>query len=127
MHWFKLNSDDARHKINGLASCGGIIRDSMGQWVHSFTKFIDICSVDEAELWRLFVGLTCARNIGLNQVIVECDSMEALRLVQQRISCSGWKLILAHIEELLHQNWVVEFRFIHREENVLVYAMAKLA
>ncbi|KAK8559787.1 hypothetical protein V6N13_016521 [Hibiscus sabdariffa] len=49
----------------------------------------------------LFVGLTYARDMGLNQVTVESDSMEAFRLVQQRGSNHGWMLIFAHIEELL--------------------------
>ncbi|KAK8653119.1 hypothetical protein V6N13_127134 [Hibiscus sabdariffa] len=98
--WFKLNSDGARHKVSGFASCGGLIRDNMGQCIHGFVKFIRICSVVEAELWGLFVDLTCAKNMSLNQVTVECDNMKDLRLVQQQSTSHGRMLILTHIKEL---------------------------
>ncbi|KAL4386393.1 hypothetical protein GQ457_09G029360 [Hibiscus cannabinus] len=38
----------------------------------------------------------------------------------------GRMLILAHIEELLRQNWLVEFRSIHRGGNIIADTLAKL-
>ncbi|KAK8547813.1 hypothetical protein V6N13_027426 [Hibiscus sabdariffa] len=60
----------------------------------------------------------CACDMGLNQIIVECESMEALRLVQQRGSGHS------HTHRGVT---AVEFQFIHREGNTLADAMAKLA
>lgn len=49
VNWVKLNRDGAC-KGGNIASCGGIIRGSDGEWIGGFTKFIGNCSAFVVEL-----------------------------------------------------------------------------
>ncbi|KAL4323557.1 hypothetical protein GQ457_11G000710 [Hibiscus cannabinus] len=55
-------------------------------------------------------------------VVDDTEALHERALVQGH----GRMLILAHIKELLRQNWLVEFRSIHRERNSIAYTLAKL-
>ncbi|KAK8628360.1 hypothetical protein V6N13_064069 [Hibiscus sabdariffa] len=48
--WVKLNTYGAHSVIGGHTSCGGVARDSSGQWLFGFTKFIGICLVLDEEV-----------------------------------------------------------------------------
>ncbi|KAL4284759.1 hypothetical protein GQ457_16G014900 [Hibiscus cannabinus] len=125
--WHKLNSDGARRVLNGWASCGGVICDSFGNWCLGFSKFVGICSVVEAELWGVFVGLLCAWNLQLPKLVVEIDSMDALRLLQSNSHQQGVLSVVLHILELCARPWDVRFQFIGRDGNGVADGMAKLA
>ncbi|KAK8609377.1 hypothetical protein V6N13_061826 [Hibiscus sabdariffa] len=58
--WVKLNCDGTYRAGDGTTSCGGVFRDSKGAWLYGFFKFIGCCSIVEAELWGIFVGLSLA-------------------------------------------------------------------
>ncbi|MCI85796.1 ribonuclease H, partial [Trifolium medium] len=34
-----------------LAGCGGLLRDSNGQWIHGYTQKIGACDALHAEMW----------------------------------------------------------------------------
>ncbi|KAE8696705.1 vignain-like [Hibiscus syriacus] len=81
--WWKLNIDGA-HKLDiGVTACGGALRDSNGEWIMGFTKALGRCSVLEAKLWGVVVGLEMTWNIGLRKVMVETDSKEVFKLLMQ--------------------------------------------
>ncbi|PNY04820.1 ribonuclease H [Trifolium pratense] len=63
----KLNTDEAC-KDGHPAGCGGVIRDSNGQWCGGFAKHVGSCSAFVAELWGVLERLKYARMLGL-QVI----------------------------------------------------------
>ncbi|MCH84446.1 putative non-LTR retroelement reverse transcriptase [Trifolium medium] len=51
----KLNMDEAC-KDGHPAGCGGVIKDSNGQWCGGFAKHIGSCSAIVAELWVFLKG-----------------------------------------------------------------------
>ncbi|XP_039048684.1 uncharacterized protein LOC120189473 isoform X1 [Hibiscus syriacus] len=68
-----------------------------------------------AELWGIFVGLTCAWEPAASLVILECDSLEAIRMVERVQEGFNNLTIAAHIAALLQRNWQVQLRqFIER-------------
>ena len=48
--WHKLNTDGSLVGANGLAGCGGVIRDSNGCWINGFAMSINTTSSIAAEL-----------------------------------------------------------------------------
>ncbi|KAK8618474.1 hypothetical protein V6N13_132463 [Hibiscus sabdariffa] len=58
---------------------------------------IGSCSIQEAELWGILVGLECAWNAGSHQVIVESNSADAIRLICD--GCTMSPLVMLHIAE----------------------------
>ena len=48
--WHKLNTDGLVVSTSGLSRCGGLPRDSAGQWIVGFAKSICISSSIVAEL-----------------------------------------------------------------------------
>ncbi|KAE8672556.1 hypothetical protein F3Y22_tig00111837pilonHSYRG00277 [Hibiscus syriacus] len=53
----KINTDGSRLPATGLSSCGGVIRNHVGDWISKFSKFIGICFTIDAKLWGIFEGL----------------------------------------------------------------------
>lgn len=50
--FYKLNCDGSAK--NSKIGAGGLIRDSNGNWVIGFSKFIGTGQILKAELWRVF-------------------------------------------------------------------------
>ena len=66
---------------NNAASCGGIIRDCLGNFINAFTHHIGFCLELVGELWGLLNGLQLASRMGLNNIILEADSAVAVSLI----------------------------------------------
>ncbi|KAL4382902.1 hypothetical protein GQ457_15G029930 [Hibiscus cannabinus] len=103
--WVKLNSDGACRSVTGHSSCGGGFRNSEGVWLHGFSKFIGCCSILEAELWGICMGLSLAWDRGFRCIMVESD----------------------YIRRLCSQNWQVSFHHVLRTGNIMADSLAKLA
>ncbi|KAK8572775.1 hypothetical protein V6N12_028818 [Hibiscus sabdariffa] len=56
----KVNTDGWRNTVSGLATCGGVGRDSESRWCFGFAKGIGSCSCLEVELWGIYEGLAIA-------------------------------------------------------------------
>ncbi|KAK8708284.1 hypothetical protein V6N13_059328 [Hibiscus sabdariffa] len=61
------------------------------------------------------------------QVIIELDSEDALRLLRDSHNRHRCLSILNHIDVLRGRDWLVAFRHVHRNGNKVADAMAKLA
>lgn len=83
--WMKLNSDGSVITQNEEAACGGVLRDSEGKFVSAYAVNLGKCNIMQAELWGILHGLQLAWQLGVQQVLVESDSMSAIRLVKY-----GW-------------------------------------
>ena len=57
---FKLNVDGTCKPWSGAIGAGGVIRDSMGDWIGGFSVNLGTGQILEAELWGLFFGLQLA-------------------------------------------------------------------
>lgn len=43
--------------MSGHATAGGSVRDKEGNWIVGFYRFLDKCSIFDAELWGILDGL----------------------------------------------------------------------
>ncbi|KAL4311097.1 hypothetical protein GQ457_01G028720 [Hibiscus cannabinus] len=84
--WCKLNTDGAVRGELGMVSCGGVISSDRGNWIIGFSKGIWVCSVLDAELWSIYEGLLTAWSVSIRNLVVEVDSMNAIRVVQQGLA-----------------------------------------
>ncbi|KAK8515106.1 hypothetical protein V6N12_001266 [Hibiscus sabdariffa] len=125
--WFKVNTDGARNSSNGMACCGGVIRDDEGRWRFGFAKFIGIYSVLEAELWGMYLGLSYAWARGFRKVILEVDSTDAVLAVNKRHKGFTRLPILNQIPALIDKAWEVQVCRVPRRVNRAADGMAKVA
>ncbi|XP_031108687.1 uncharacterized protein LOC116013175 [Ipomoea triloba] len=72
--WTKMNIDGSRDTLTGHASCGGLLRDVIGNWLLGFKAKVGHCSIEEAEAWSILKGLKTIWNHGYRKVIIESDA-----------------------------------------------------
>ncbi|KAF7844787.1 ribonuclease H [Senna tora] len=94
--WIKINTDGAVCRVNGKARCGGILRNSDGDWIRGFIA-------------KLECDVTCA----LKQVID----------IHQEDS--NLNPILLNIRELIRRRWEVKMKHISRLSNGCADFLAK--
>ncbi|KAK7849068.1 putative ribonuclease h protein [Quercus suber] len=87
--WHKLNMDGSVVSSCGLVGCGGLLRDSAGQWVVGFAKSICSSSSIAAELWALREGLGLCLERGITAVEIELDATVAISLVSSNVNAKG--------------------------------------
>nr|KYP35123.1 Putative ribonuclease H protein At1g65750 family [Cajanus cajan] len=82
----KLNCDGAVAR-DGEASCGGVVRNSNGEFVVAFYGRLGRCSILEAELKAILQGtrIVLERNVG-QVILVESDSSEAIKILNEGCS-----------------------------------------
>ncbi|KAJ1412772.1 Ribonuclease H-like superfamily [Sesbania bispinosa] len=54
--WFKINCDGSVLSNNSQASCGGVLRNSFGEFVGGFAAKLGSCSITLAEIWAILHG-----------------------------------------------------------------------
>ncbi|GKV49295.1 hypothetical protein SLEP1_g56052 [Rubroshorea leprosula] len=79
--WVKLNTDGSFNRDGNSASAGGLIRDSLGDWISGFTVNVGSASIFIAELWGLREGLRLCKALGLSRVVAELDYLMAVRFI----------------------------------------------
>ncbi|KAL4386953.1 hypothetical protein GQ457_09G002620 [Hibiscus cannabinus] len=122
----KLNSDGARAIATGIARCGGLVRDAAGHWIFGYNKALGVCSALEAELWGVYIGLFLAWRMHLRRVVIELDSIEAIRHIQDERCGVGSPGIILHIKDLCTRSWTLSFQHINREGNKVADRLARL-
>ncbi|KAK8494673.1 hypothetical protein V6N11_076642 [Hibiscus sabdariffa] len=125
--WWKVNTDGSHLLGSGASACGGVIRDCDGRWIRVFTKAIGQCSILEAELWGVHVGLEVAWSLGCRKLLVELDNQDAIRIMQQRHGCSGVSSLVNYIQEALQRPWEVVVQYVPRTSNMVADRIAKMA
>ena len=95
--WLKWNSDGLVISTSGLSGCGGLIRDSAGQWVIGFVKSINVNSSIAAKLWALREGLILCIECEAHVVGIELDAFAAISLVARNVNLMEIYLVLLMI------------------------------
>ena len=67
--WHCLNTNDNVASSQLYAGCGNLLLGDFGNWVACFSKNLGPCSVEEAELWALILGIQLAWD---NNMSVSC-------------------------------------------------------
>ncbi|KAL4280940.1 hypothetical protein GQ457_03G011290 [Hibiscus cannabinus] len=126
-HWIKVNTDGARNTGSGLTACGGVGRDSEGNWCFGFSRALGLCSVLEAELWGVYEGLATAWSLGYTRVIMEMDCRDAYEMLAEGNPRRLGSSLLSGLLEMRQRSWDIQFHFIRREGNQAADLMARLA
>ena len=71
---FKLNTNGSWRARDNVASGGGVRRDHRGDWQWGFNVKLGHCSIEEAKLWVLIIGLRQTWDKGCRVLSVEVDS-----------------------------------------------------
>ena len=125
--WIKLNTDGCAAGSMGLAGCGGVVRDSHGEWISRFSRHIGITNSFVAELWRLRDGLLLCSNLNIPFLIVELDAKSIVEIfcntgyVNDVISP-----ILDDCRMLITKFQQVQFKHCFRKSNQCADALARL-
>ncbi|XP_019199802.1 PREDICTED: uncharacterized protein LOC109193400 [Ipomoea nil] len=124
--WLKLNVDGS-YRRNGLASCGGVLRDENGDWCKGFAYNIGRCSAKAEEAWGVLQGLRVAKDFGASRIIVECDSKATMESLCEK---EGWRSQCHNIGRLCMREalGLVEVRYTHvfREQNRVADKLATM-
>ena len=86
LNWYKLNTDGASCRNPGRAGGGGVIRDSAGNWIKGFARYIGYTTSIIAEFWALRDGLKLAIQLGVQNLEVELDAKVIIDLINSRNS-----------------------------------------
>jgi len=66
--WVKINTDGAARGYPGLATCGGIFRGSMGEFIGAFSAFLEVQTALFAEFYGVIHATEEAQKMGLTNV-----------------------------------------------------------
>ncbi|MBA0631141.1 hypothetical protein Godav_003160, partial [Gossypium davidsonii] len=55
--WVKINVDGSSNMNGHYLMVGGVVRDSTGNWLEGFKKYIGRGSALKSELWAILIGL----------------------------------------------------------------------
>lgn len=122
----KVNVDGAVCCHSGRAAIGCVGRDSGGGWIEGEAWNVGEATVIKAELLAVYYGLHLAWKLGVQSVILETDSQQAVDII-----CNGaWANeelngVVDACKELIHREWKVIVVHIYREANAVADWIAR--
>ncbi|MBA0688412.1 hypothetical protein Goari_006203, partial [Gossypium aridum] len=79
--WVKVNVDGSYNMNGHYLMVGGVVRDSTGNWLEGFMKYIGRGSTLKSELWVILTGLEVARLQNYIKIIVESGYLDAVEMI----------------------------------------------
>lgn len=122
----KLNCDGAVSGAGAMAGCRGILRDASGKFIFAFSHKLEPCSVLEAELWAIYHGLSLAWGRGFRNIIIDSDSINAVKLLSEGCDQLHPCLHLVRgMKSMIVQPADIRWSHIWREANQIADILAK--
>ena len=116
-------ADDGR-----LSSIGVIIRDCRGQAVATLCRVLPGCfTVDETEALAIEAGILLAKELDLNQIIIESDSLSIVQRILSKDSSGGFGHIVNGIVSFLDGFASWQIRNLKRDFNKVAHGLAQFA
>ncbi|GKV15304.1 hypothetical protein SLEP1_g26100 [Rubroshorea leprosula] len=126
-HFLKLNIDGSHDHSSGKTTTGGLLHDHCGCWHHGFVINVGIATSFLAKLWGCKEGVKLAVSLGVQQLILEMDSLLAIQLIQARkVSTGAASMLLSDIFFLLDSFTSCSVHHTLREGNATVDYMASV-
>ncbi|KAH1083388.1 hypothetical protein J1N35_023149 [Gossypium stocksii] len=104
-------------KSINVAGAGGLIRDSNGNWIAGFSRFIGSSMPLQAELWGIADGMKLAWDLRYRKLVMEIDSSIALDLLGDVNAINSPLSMIRSSNDLRNRPWEVIFCKIYREAN----------
>ncbi|XP_019191714.1 PREDICTED: uncharacterized protein LOC109186242 [Ipomoea nil] len=124
----KLNVDAAIDSINGKMGFGCVIRDEHGTFVAARgIQWDGVFSPREAEATAIREALSWIKELNLNKVSVETDSLQVVNSLKSSIGESSFHVILSDIKNVLCDFSHVFLSFVKRSTNGVAHAIARYA
>ena len=127
--WVKLNCDGSVLH-SSKASCGGLIRNALGECLAGFAANLGSCPITVAEIWGDFYALEMGWNKGFRAIILELDSSSAIKLIQGGVDNKNpYSSVINRVREhfFMQTSWHVRLQDpIYRESNRAADFMASL-
>jgi ribonuclease HI len=113
----------------GLASSGGVLQDSNGNWLRGFSNKLGITNSLAAELWGVRDGLLLARDLNICKLIIESDAKSVVDLLKiENLGNNAFHPYSALINDCRYLILSFEEAFVqhaHRESNFCADILAK--
>lgn len=125
-NFYKINIDGS-HQHSGFSACGGLVRDSNGAFIHGFYCCLGAGNATWAKLWGLHLGVKLARELQLQNVLFEMDSLVVVNMVNAgRTENANFRPLVDTIcSELRKPDWRPSVSHIYREANRCADFLAK--
>ncbi|KAK9000016.1 hypothetical protein V6N11_082152 [Hibiscus sabdariffa] len=111
----------------GKATIGGLLRDTTGNFIFGFSKFIGVTYSLHAELWSLNVGLQLAWDYGITFLHVQTDCKWVLELLHDPNVESCSISLVRSIHQFWRQAWYVDLIWTPRSGNKAADSLARLS
>ncbi|XP_039009696.1 uncharacterized protein LOC120138211 [Hibiscus syriacus] len=98
-----------------------------GSWILGFNKAIGNSKPLLAGLWAIFIGLQVAWNHGFELLMVQTDSLEAAKLINNHDAASSSIPLVRAIVKLRQRAWATTLHWIPWQDNSSADAIAKLS
>ena len=126
LNWYKLNIDGASCGNPGRAGGGGVIRDSAGNWIRGFARYIGYTTSILAKYWALRVGLKLAIQLGVQNLEVELDAKVIVDLINSKNSSNtAYSSLLFDCRLLLEMIPHTKVKHVFREANKCANTLAR--
>ena len=126
--WITLNTDGCCKGNFELAGCGGLLRNTNGDWIKGYSYNIGSCNVLAAEMWGAIKGLKIAWSEGHRKVLLGIDSALAVKWINERLQPTSLMAnLFARCFHLMGRNWEVRVVHIYREQNCATDFLASVA
>ncbi|KAL4354587.1 hypothetical protein GQ457_06G029720 [Hibiscus cannabinus] len=122
-----LNVDGAVSLNTGKATIGGLLRDTAGNFIFGFSKYIGFTNSLHAELWALYVGLQLAWDHGVNFLQIQTDCNRVLELLHDTNVDSCPISLVRSIHQFWRRAWYVDLIWVPRSSNQAADSMARIA
>ena len=124
--WTKLNTDRSVMGNPAMAGGGGMIRGQEGEWIAGFARPLRRTNSCMAELWALRDGLLLAKELGINNLIVELDALSVVLLMKNNACNLLMEPLLTDFRNLLKEFPNTQVVHAYREANQCADALVKM-
>ncbi|GMP68316.1 hypothetical protein CsSME_00027964 [Camellia sinensis var. sinensis] len=121
----KMNIDGCR-RAGGEGSFGGLLRDKRGVWVCGFYGKMQMGTSLEVELWALYKGLTVILQQGINNVTIETNAAQVVKLMEEPIMSNYPFKNLVEDAKVLFRGCECTIQHIWKQGNLCADALAKM-
>ncbi|KAK4272272.1 hypothetical protein QN277_020854 [Acacia crassicarpa] len=108
------------------AACGGVLRNSQGEWLMGYHKTLGLRSIIEAEIYAILLGFQIGLQMNFQRIVIYSDSLDAINILMRDSPPNHpLKDIIGEARDLLFRDWNVELHYTSRDNISCADFMAK--